>query len=217
MKEKIIKTLVGIESIVYLIFTVLIIVIALQNDYVSINSWTGLMLWGGMGIMCPLLASIAANVFIRREKKLVGTIISCILIPYVGVSCFSLFLFAFGGVFCSSTDNISDFRKYDMEVDEMLKIYDNVLPLKEENGICIEEYSYKYVPTFDNDCYIYIKTKYEDVQQLEEKLNIFEEKLAMKAENVSDNCGIYKYGECTINYNTSENQIEYKLNLCGGD
>lgn len=213
MKEKIIKILVGIESIVYLIFTVLIIAIAFQNKYVSINSWTGLVFWGGVGILGPLLASIAANVFIRREKKLVGKIISYILIPYVGVSCISLFFFEFGGIICSSTDNISNFRKYDVEVEEMLKSYDNVLPLKEENGVCIEEYSYKYVPTFDNNCDIYIKTKYEDAQQLEEKLSIFEEKLAMNVENVSDNCGTYKYGECTINYNTSEKQIEYELKL----
>ena len=79
MKEKIIKLLVGIESIVYLIFMVLIVAIAFQNKYISVNNLAGLVFWGGLGILCPLLASIVANVFIRREKKTFGKIISYIL------------------------------------------------------------------------------------------------------------------------------------------
>lgn len=211
MNKNITKILLGIETATYSIFTILILLIALQNKYIYINSWTGLLLWGGLGIICPLLASIAANVFIRREKQAVGKVVSYLLIPYVALSCISLFFFQFGGIICSGTNNISNYREYDEEAQPILRSYDNVLPQKEEAGLQIEEYSYKFVTTFDDDCDIYIKTKYEDARQLEEKLKYFEEKLGMTAENLTDNGGTYEYGECIVNYDKNEKQIEYTL------
>lgn len=211
MKKNITKILAGLETTIYSIFAILILLIASQNKYISINSWTGLLLWGGLGILCPLLASIVANVFIRREKQAVGKVVSYLLIPYAAFSCISLFFFQFGGIICSGTENISNYREYDAEAEPILQGYENLFPAKEETGIQIEEYSYKYVKTFDDNCELYVKTKYEDVQQLEDKLNFFEEKLGMKTENSKSDSGSYEYGECMVCYDKSKLQIEYTL------
>lgn len=133
MKINSTKLLAGIETVIYSIFTILILLIASQNKYISINSSSGLLLWGGLGILCPLLVSIAANVFIRSEKKTIGKVVSYLLIPYVAFSCISLFFFEFGGIICSGTENISNYREYDEEVEPILRGYENLLPQKGEN------------------------------------------------------------------------------------
>lgn len=211
MKKSITKLLAGIETIIYAVFGILVLLNALENKYISINSLTGLLLWGGLGIFFPFLASIVANVFIRREKQTVGKVVSYLLIPYAAFSCISLFFFQFGGIICSGTENISNYREYDAEAEPILQGYENLFPVKEETGIQIEEYSYKYVKTFDDNCELYVKTKYEDVQQLEDKLNFFEEKLGMKTENSKSDSGSYEYGECMVCYDKSKLQIEYTL------
>lgn len=213
MKKNGIKILMAMESVVYFIIAAIILSIVFQMRYICINSWSGLLLWGGLGILCPLLASIIGNIFIRSEKKRVGKILSYILIPYVLVSCISIFCFEFGGIICSSTQNTNNYLEFDERAEWILRSYGRVLPDEKEDGLRIQEYGYKFVTTFDDNCDIYIKTEYENTQQLEEKLSFFEEKLGMNAENLTDSTGTYRYGECVINYNIGEKQIEYELKL----
>ena len=207
------KIVAVVECIIYLCFTIFVLFITFQKKYVCINIWEGLLLCGGVGILCPLLASISIPIFLKRQKRRLAKIVSFILIPYIGISCISLFCFLFGGIICSSTEKIAHYLVCDELVEPKLKTYRRVLPEKEEKGLHIEAYRYKYVESFNDSCDIYIKTKYEALQQLEEKLKFFEEKIGMTVENSTEGKGTYQYGQCTINYNIKEMQVEYIVRL----
>lgn len=179
--------------------------------YPKIVNWSGLLLFAGVGLILPAIGFVTSGVLLKKGKKVLGTTVSIILIPYIAVTCICGFFLGFGGVSRSVTNNLEDYKQYDKEVVKMMERYGDIFPEKDEAGMVIVEYNYEYIRTLNDNFSIYVKTQYNDVESMNIKIEELKEIFGISTLIENETEREYEYGDCSIKYNSKNREIVYSL------
>lgn len=213
MKRRLDKIIFGIEAIIYGVIIIGILSSVWDYKYGKVGDWKGFLGCLVIGDIIPFLGIVAANVLLYKKKTkeiIMGRIIGIILIPYIIITIFCGIILAFGGVIWSETNKLENYKKYDIEVEEALKGYGDIFPEKDERGITLLEYHYKYIRTLDDNFEIKIVTQYQDEEIMRNKIEYLQKTYGIQL--VEETKGqTYEYGKCLIECDEMEKEITYEV------
>ena len=93
---------------------------------------------------------------------------------------------------------------------EALKGYGDIFPEKDERGINLLEYHYKYIRTLDDNFEIKIVTQYQDEEIMRNKIEYLQKTYGIQL--VEETKGqTYEYGKCLIGCDEMEKEITYEV------
>lgn len=213
MKKRVDKILIGIEAIIYIVVIIGILINIWDYKYVKIDDWKGFLGYLVIGSIIPLLGIVVANILLyRKETKVIkiGRVIGIALIPYIIITMFCGFVLAFGGVICSETNKLENYKKYDVEVEEALKGYGDIFPEKDEGDLTISGYNYKYIRTLDDNFAIKIVTQYQDHEAMRNKIEYLQKTYGVQIVEETES-QTYEYGKCLIRCDETKKEITYEM------
>lgn len=213
MKNKLDKILIGIEGIIYGAIVIGILITIWDYKYVKICNWKWTLGCIVFGSVIPVLGIAMANILLyKKEKKAIktGRIVGVLLLPYIIITLVCGFLLEFGGIICSYTDDLKNYKKYDVEVEEVLKGYRDIFPEIDEKGVTLLEYNYKYVRTLDDNFEIKVISQYENTEVMKNKIEQLQKEYGI---NLVEESGQkkYEYGNCLIWCDETKKEIVYEL------
>lgn len=213
MKKRVDKILLGIEAIIYVVIIIGILSSVWDYKYGKVGDWKGFLGCLVIGDIIPLLGIVVANILLYKKKTkviIMGRIIGIILIPYIIITIFCGILLAFGGVICSETNKLENYKKYDVEVEEALKGYGDIFPETDERGITLLEYNYKYIRTLDDNFEIKLVTQYQDEETMRNKIEYLQKTYGIQL--VEETKGqTYEYGKYLIGCDEMKKEITYEV------
>lgn len=209
--KRIEKILLGIEAVIYLIISGIIIYNVCNFKYVRIVNWRAFVQYVGIGILLPIVCFTAACIMLKKSRKTVGRIIGILLVPYLVVTCFCGFILMLGGITCSATKNLDHYKQYDKEVVKELERYMDILPEKDEEGIIFTDYNYKYMRTLSDNFTISVSTQYQEMEHMEIKMEQLNEEYGVTVLQEDEKESIYQYGKWLITCDKEQKQIVYSM------
>ena len=191
MKRRLDKIIFGIEAIIYGVIIIGILSSVWDYKYAKVGDWKGFLGCLIIGDIIPFLGIVAANVLLYKKKTkeiIMGRIIGIILIPYIIITIFCGIILAFGGVIWSETNKLE----------------------KDERGINLLEYHYKYIRTLDDNFEIKIVTQYQDEEIMRNKIEYLQKTYGIQL--VEETKGqTYEYGKCLIGCDEMKKEITYEV------
>lgn len=213
MNKKIDKILLGIEVIIYVVIIMKILSSIWDYKYGKVCDWKGFLGCLIIGDIIPLLGIVVANILLyKKETKVIkiGRIIGIFLVPYIIVTLFCGLLLEFGGIICSETNKLENYKEFDVEVEEALKGYGDIFPEKDENGMISLIYNYKYIRTLDDNFEINIVTQYQDVEIIKNKIEYLQKTYGIHPVDKTEG-KTYEYGKCLIWCDETKKEITYEM------
>lgn len=213
MKKNLDKIIFGLEAIIYAAIIIRILSSIWDYKYAKVSDWKAFVGYLVIGSIIPLLGIAIANILLYMKKPKViklGRIIGVILIPYITITIFCGILLAFGGIICSETNNIENYKKYDVEVEKAIKGYGDIFPETDERGITLLEYNYKYIRTLDDNFEIKIVTQYQDEEIMRNKIEDLQKAYGIQLVGESKD-QTYEYGKCLIECDEMKKEITYEI------
>ena len=213
MNKRVDKILIGIEAIIYIVVIIGILINIWDYKYVKIDDWKGFLGCLVIGSIIPILGIVVANILLyKKESKLIkiGRVIGVVLIPYIIITMFCGVILAFGGVICSETNKLENYKKYDVEVEAVLKNYRDIFPEKDEGEITISGYNYKYIRTLDDNFEIKVLTQYQDEEAMRNKIEYLQETYGIQIVEEMES-QTYEWGKCLIRCDEIKKEITYEM------
>lgn len=205
------KILLGIEGVIYLIIFGIIIYNVCNFKYVKIANWQGLVQYVGIGILLPIVGFTAACILLKKSRRTAGRIIGILLVPYLVVTCFCGFILMLGGITCSATKDLDHYKQYDKEVVKQLERYMDILPKKDEEGMILTGYNYKYTRTLSDKFTISVSTQYQEMKYMERKIKQLNEEYGVTILQEAEKENIYQYGNWLVTCDMEQKQIIYRM------
>lgn len=205
------KIFIAIEMLIYVVTFAIILYNMCNFKYVKVENWKAATLYGGVGIVLPLVGLVVVCVLHKNNKRLAGRIIEILLIPYFLFVCYCGFILMLGGVTCSATKDLKNYEQYDKEVVKELERYSDILPERDQEGVSLADYDYQYMRTLNDNFNIAVTAQYQEQSYLEAEIEKLKEEYGATVvkENEKENC--YQYGDWKITCNMEQKQIVYKL------
>lgn len=205
------KILIAIEMLIYGVTFGVILYNMCNFKYVKVANWKAAILYGGVGIVLPLVGFAVVCVLHKNNKRLAGRIIEILLVPYFLVVCYCGFILMLGGVTCSATKDLENYKQYDKEVVKQLERYADILPEKDQQGVSLTEYDYKYMRTLNDNFKISVTARYQEQSYVETEIEKLKDEYGATVVGEEEKEKSYQYGDWKITCNMEQNRITYKL------